>query len=280
MRWVITAHGVLAIFLVAAIFFFLLRETLPVLKARSPWTMIGGRHWYPLPPSEEFGMLPLILGSLMVTAGAVAIALPLGLACAVYLAELAPFRIRTALKSAVEILAGIPSVVIGFIGLSLVAPWLKEELHLISGLTALTGSLMLAFMALPTVISISEDALVAVPAEYKQASLALGGTPLQTIWRSTIPAARSGLIAAAMLGVGRAIGETMTVMMVTGNAAILPHSLLQQVRTMTATIAAEMGETVHYSTHYHALFFIGLLLFSFTLVINTIADVALQRVRR
>lgn len=280
MRWVITANGILVIFLVLAIFFFLLRDTLPVLKERSPATMISGKNWYPLPPSEEFGMLPLILGSLMVTAGAVAIALPLGLACAVYLAELAPFRIRTALKSAVEVLAGIPSVVIGFIGLSLVAPWLKEELHLISGLTALTGSLMLAFMALPTVISISEDALVAVPSEYKQASLALGGTQLQTIWRSTIPAARSGLIAAAMLGVGRAIGETMTVMMVTGNAAVIPHSLFQQVRTMTATIAAEMGETVHYSTHYHALFFIGLLLFLFTFVINTIADIALQRVRR
>jgi ABC-type phosphate transport system permease subunit len=150
----------------------------------------------------------------------VAIALPLGLACAVYVAELAPLRIRTGLKSAVEVLAGIPSVVIGFIGLSVVAPWLKEELHLISGLTALAGSLMLAFMALPTVISISEDALVAVPGDYKQASLALGGTQLQTIWQSTIPAARSGLVAAAMLGVGRAIGETMTVMMVTGNAAV------------------------------------------------------------
>jgi phosphate transport system permease protein len=140
----------------------------------------------------------------MVTAGAVAIALPLGLACAVYLAELAPFRTRAALKSAVEVLAGIPSVVIGFIGLAVVAPWLKDRLDLISGLTAFTGSLMLAFMALPTVISISEDALVAVPAEYRQGSLALGATDLQTIWRSTIPAARSGLIAAAMLGVGRA----------------------------------------------------------------------------
>jgi phosphate transport system permease protein len=225
-------------------------------------------------------MLPLILGSLMVTIGAVVIALPLGLACAVYLAELAPPRTRATLKSAVELLAGIPSVVIGFIGLSLVAPWLKDRLDLISGLTAFTGSLMLALMALPTIISISEDALVAVPSDYKQGSLALGGTELQTIWRSTIPAARSGLIAAAMLGIGRAIGETMTVMMVTGTAAVLPTNPFQQVRTMTATIAAEMGETVHYSVHYHALFLIGVLLFLFTFVINTIADMTLQRVRR
>jgi phosphate transport system permease protein len=187
---------------------------------------------------------------------------------------------RTLLKSLVEVLAGIPSVVLGFIGLTVLAPWLKDRLDLISGLTAFTGSLLLALMALPTVISISEDALTAVPSDYRQGSLALGATELQTVWHSTIPAARSGLIAAAMLGVGRAIGETMTVMMVTGNAAVLPNNPFQQVRTMTATIAAEMGETVHYSPHYHALFFIGLLLFLFTLFVNTIADVALRQVRR
>jgi phosphate transport system permease protein len=225
-------------------------------------------------------MLPLIEGSLVVTAGAVVLALPLGLACAIYLAELSPAALRGPLKSAVELLAGIPSVVLGFIGLTVLAPWLKEHLGLPSGLTAFTGALILAFMALPTVISISEDALAAVPREYKQGSLALGATELQTIWRSSIPAARSGLLAAAMLGVGRAVGETMAVMMVTGNAAVQPSSLLQQVRTMTATIAAEMGETVHYSPHYHALFFLGFLLFLITFLINTVSDVALRRMRR
>jgi phosphate transport system permease protein len=263
----------------ALLFAFLLRDTLPVFKEISPGELLLGREWEPLPPQEFFGTLPLLLGSIWTTIGAILVALPIGVCCAVYLAELAPPRVRAPMKSLIELLAGIPSVVMGFLGLVILAPWVKDSLHLNTGLTALTGSLVLALMAMPTIISIAEDALVAVPREYRDGSLALGATHIKTIWRILVPAARSGIIAAVMLGIGRAIGETMAVMMVTGNARVIPESLLQPVRTMTATIAAEMGETVHYSPHYHALFAIGLILFVLTFALNTIADVVLQRAR-
>jgi phosphate transport system permease protein len=204
---------------------------------------------------------------------------PIGLACSIYIAELAPSRFRLFMKAVVEILAGIPSVLLGFIGVMAVGPWIKETFDLIYGQTLLAGALLLAFMALPTIISISDDALTAVPQEFRAGSLALGATRLQTILLTTVPAAKSGIIAAVMLGIGRAIGETMTVLMVTGNAAQIPKTLLAPGRTMTATIAAEMGETVHFSPHYHSLFAIGLVLFVITFAVNTIADLALRRVR-
>jgi phosphate transport system permease protein len=278
-RWTISGIAAVAILTLALIFVFLLRDTLPVFKEVSLKQLLTGHEWEPLPPQEFFGTLPLILGSIWTTAGAILIALPIGVCCAVYLAEVAPRRVATPLKSLIEILAGIPSVVLGFLGLVVLTPMVKSSFGLVTGLTALTGSILLALMAMPTIISIAEDALVAVPREYRDGSLALGATKLQTIWRTLVPAAKSGILAAVMLGIGRAIGETMAVMMVTGNARAIPHSLLDSVRTMTATIAAEMGETVHYSPHYHSLFAIGLILFIMTFVLNTVADIVLHRAR-
>ncbi|MDI6827765.1 MAG: phosphate ABC transporter permease subunit PstC [Armatimonadota bacterium] len=267
--------GIAAIIFVVLIFGLLLRNGAPIFKYTSIGKFLFGREWLPL--SGRFEILPLILGSLVVTAGAIIIAVPLGVAVAVYIAEIASPRMKDLLKPVIETLAAIPSVVIGFIGLLVVAPAVKTLFNLPTGLTAFTGAIMLAFMSLPTIISISEDALTAVSVEYRAASLALGATKWQTIRRIVVPSARSGILAAVMLGIGRVIGETMAVLMVTGNAAIIPHSIFQPVRTMTATIAAEMGETVQYSPHYFALFAIGLVLFLITFLINLIADLALRR---
>jgi len=273
----VALNGALAILFVVMIMAFLLRDGLPVFRSVSVSKFLFGRDWYPL--SDQFGALPLILGSVAVTLGAIVIAVPIGVAAAVYLAEIAPVRVREILKPTVEVLAGIPSVVIGFIGMVILAPWVKGAFDLPTGMTALTGSIMLAFMAMPTIISISEDAIVAVPRDYPSGALALGATSWQAIIGVTVPAAKSGIIAAVMLGIGRAIGETMTVLMVTGNAAVIPHSLLQPVRTMTATIAAEMGEVAQGTPHYYSLFAIGLVLFLMTFLINLVADLALQRTR-
>jgi phosphate transport system permease protein len=204
----------------------------------------------------------------------------LGLAGAIYLSEVAHSTIRAFLKPAIEILAGIPSVVFGFFGLVVLVPFIQRTFHLAVGETALAGIIMLAIMSLPTVISISEDALSAVPRSYREASLALGATRWQTITQIVVPAGLSGVTAAAMLGVGRAVGETMTVLMVTGNAAQIPHSLLVPVRTLTATIAAELGEAPQGGLHYQALFAIGIVLFVITFLINLIADVVNTRYRR
>lgn len=267
--------GIATVVFVISIFGLLLANGLPIFRYTSVGRFLFGREWFPL--SGRFEILPLIIGSLLVTAGAVVIAVPLGIAVAVYIAEIASPRMKELLKPAVETLAAIPSVVIGFIGLLVVAPAVKTLLHLPTGLTAFTGSLMLAFMSLPTIISISEDAITAVPMDYRAASLALGATRWQTISRVVVPSAKSGIIAAVMLGIGRVIGETMAVLMVTGNAAVIPHSIFQPVRTMTATIAAEMGETVQYSPHYFALFAVGLVLFIISFLINLMADLALHR---
>lgn len=271
----ILANGMLAIVIVLLLFVFLLKDGLQTFRYVSVKEFLGGRNWYPL--SEEFGILPLILGSLYVTAGAVVIAVPLGIACALYLTEVAPPAVREVLKPTVEVLAGIPSVVVGFVGLMVLVPVIKEWFHLPTGLTGLTGAILLALMALPTIISIAEDALAAVPKSYRMGALALGATRWQALRGVLVPAASSGILAACMLGVGRAIGETMTVLMVTGNAALMPKTLLQPLRTMTATIAQEMGETVQFSSHYFALFGIGLVLFLISFLINLVADLALQR---
>lgn len=275
MERIILLCGAMTITIVVLIFAFLLRDGLPTFRHVTVPDFLLGRDWYPL--SDKFQILPLILGSLLVTAGAILIAVPVGIASAVYLAEVAPLRVREVLKPTVEVLAGIPSVVIGFIGMVVLGPYIKSIFDLPTGLTALTGSVMLAFMAMPTIISISEDAIVAVPRDYGAGALALGATPWQAISGVTVPAAKSGIIAAVMLGIGRAIGETMTVLMVTGNAAVIPHSFLQPVRTMTATIAAEMGEVAQGTPHYYSLFAIGLVLFGMTFLINLTADLALQR---
>ena len=265
---------------VLLIFLFLLREGVPVFFEVSPGELFGTR-WYPT--FDLFGTLPLVLGSVLVTMTAIAIALPLGVATAVFVREVAPNWAREVLKPMIEVLAGIPSVVLGFFGMTLVGPLIRETLGAPTGLTAFTGALILAYMALPTIISVAEDALDAVPKSYRDAGLAMGATQWQTIWRVVVPAARSGILTAVMLGMGRAIGETMAVMMVTGNAARMPLSLdaiFRPVRTMTATIAAEMGEVAQGSTHYHALFGIGIVLFLLTFAINLAAASAIFQKRR
>jgi phosphate transport system permease protein len=276
---IIQASGLLIIVFIMLIFAFLLKNSLPLFKIYPLKAFLIGRDWYPISAPARFGLVPLLAGSLMVTLGSVIIAVPLGVAAAIYLAEVARPSIREAIKPVVEMLAAIPSVVLGFIGLLVLAPYIKNLLDLPTGLTAMTGSIMLAFMALPTIISISEDAVSSVPRDYREASLALGATRWQTISRIMIPVALSGITAAVMLGIGRVIGETMTVLMVTGNAALIPHSITQPVRTMTATIAAEMGETVQYSEHYYALFSIGAMLFVLTFAVNFTAEIVLHRFR-
>ncbi|MCX8053550.1 MAG: phosphate ABC transporter permease subunit PstC [Armatimonadetes bacterium] len=281
---IITASGATAIVILLLIFVFLAKDAIPTFHTVSVKQFLTGTSWRP--EFETFGIVPLLAGSFFVTLGALVIAVPVGVTCAIYIAEVAPRRIRELLKVTIEVLAGIPSVVVGFIGLAIAAPYIQGVFNLPTGLTALTGSLMLAFMSMPTIVSISEDAIVAVPKAYRDGSLALGATKWETIRRVVVPSARSGIIAACMLGVGRAVGETMTVLMVTGNASVVPNGLagivpffLGPVRTMTATIAADMGETVQRSPHYHALFAVGLTLFVITFVINLVADLALRRGR-
>ena len=265
---------------VLLIFLFLLREGLPVLSAVRLDNLFG-TAWYPT--FGSFGTVPLIIGSVLITFLAVLIAVPLGVATAVFVREVAPAWAREVLKPLIEVLAGIPSVVLGFFGMTIVAPAIRIALGAPTGLTAFTGGLVLGYMALPTVISVAEDALDAVPRGYRDAGLAMGATRWQVIWRVVVPAARSGIVTAVMLGMGRAIGETMAVMMVTGNAARMPlglDAILKPVRTMTATIAAEMGEVARGSTHYRALFGIGILLFLLTFLINLAAARAIFRKRR
>lgn len=261
--------SIVILLLIAA---FLFKEGLPIIEVVSPLRFLFGKSWYPTYEPPEFGILPLITGSLVVTLGAVLIAIPLGVATAIYLSEVAHPRVREVLKPAVELLAGVPSVVYGFFGLVIVAPWIQDLFELPTGLTALTASIILGIMASPTVISISEDALSSVPLSYREASLALGTTRWHTAIRVTVPAALSGICTACILGMARAIEETMTVLMVAGGAAVIPRTFLQPVRPMTANIIAEMGEAVHGSDHYHALFAIGVVLFFVTLAINLVAD--------
>jgi phosphate transport system permease protein len=286
-RWVefavetfIRVVGFSSIGFVVLIFLFLMREGMPLFLEVPLGNLLGAR-WYPT--FDLFGMLPLVLGSILVTAMAIVIALPLGVATAVFVREIAPNWAREILKPMIEVLAGIPSVVLGFFGMTVVAPVVRETLGAPTGLTAFTGALILAYMSLPTMISVAEDALDAVPKSYRDAGLAMGATQWQTIWRVVVPAARSGIVMAVMLGMGRAIGETMAVMMVTGNAARMPltlDSLFRPARTMTATVAAEMGEVAQGGTHYHALFGIGIVLFLLTFAINLAAASAIFRRRR
>ncbi len=276
----ITISGYSAILFVVLIFFFLATEGLPALREVRLENLFSER-WYPI--EEYFGILPLIGGSLIVTIGAALLAVPIGIGTAIYIAEISPRWAREILKPLVEILAGLPSVVLGLIGVRVLSSALRVSFDLPTGLTAFTGSVLLAAISIPTIISVSEDALDAVPRSYRDAALALGATGWQTIWRVTLPAARSGVLTAVMLGIGRAIGETMAVMMVTGNAPVLPRglsALFSPTRTMTATIASEMGEVANGSTHYHVLFFIGIVLFLISLLVNVTASAVVIRQRR
>ena len=276
----IKLSGYSAIIFVMMIFYFLLREGIPSIGQVSLSNLLSIR-WYPI--EDYFGLLPLIGGSILVTIGAAAFAIPIGVCTAVFIAEIAPRWARDLLKPLVEVLGGIPSVVLGFLGILILAPELRQLLTLPTGLTALAGSILLGGVAIPTIVSVAEDALDSVPRSYRDAALALGATPWQTIWKVTLPAARSGVLTAIMLGIGRAIGETMAVMMVTGNAPVLPvrlNSFVSPIRTMTATIAAEMGEVAKDSTHYHVLFLIGLVLFLISLGINVAASTAVFKERK
>lgn len=235
-----------------------------------PGDFFGGTEWYPTStPSAQYGLLPLLLGTLWVSLGAILLSLPFGIAIAVYLAEITTLRVRNFLKPVIELLAGIPSVVYGFFGLVVIVPFLQKTFDLAVGETALAGSIVLAIMALPTIITVAEDAMRNVPRSMKEASLALGATHWQTIYRVVIPYSKSGITSAAVLGIGRAVGETMAVLMVTGNAASIPHSFLEPVRTIPATIAAELGEASAGSGHYQALFALGCILFIITLILSS-----------
>jgi phosphate transport system permease protein len=269
---IIKMSGYSAIFFMLIIFYFLLSQGLPAITLVDIKSMLSVR-WYPI--EEYFGLLPLLAGSLVVTFGATLIAVPFGIGTAVFLAEIAPRWLRELLKPTIEILAGLPSVMLGFIGIALLTSFVRETFGLPTGLSALTGALLLGAISIPTIVSVAEDALDAVPKEYRDGALALGATKWQTIWTVILPAAKSGVLTAVMLGVARSIGETMIVMMVTGNAAVMPEGLevfLSPVRTMTATIAAEMGEVANGSVHYHMLFFIGIVLFIISLIVNIIAS--------
>jgi phosphate transport system permease protein len=270
--------GILAILVLAGIFLTLLTTAVPAFREIKLSEFLGNTRWDPTSPEKaEYGLLSMIVSTLMVTAGALLLAVPIGIGVAAYLSDVAHWRVREVLKPVIEILAGIPSVVVGFIGIVLFGPALARLFHTGNGLNALNGSVLLAIMSLPTIISISEDSLNAVPRAYNEASLALGASRWQTLFRVKLPAALSGIIAACMLGMGRAIGETMTVLMATGNARSFPHGFLGSVRTMTANIAIELGEVPYYTTHYYALFVIGLVLFAMTFVVNLIADVVLRK---
>jgi phosphate transport system permease protein len=272
------ANGVIAILVLIGVFGLLLSTAIPAFREINILEFIGSKKWDPTSPEKaEYGILSMIVSTLMVTTGALAIAIPVGIGVAAYLSDVAHWRVREILKPIIEILAGIPSVVVGFLGIVLFGPVIAKLFHTSNGLNAANGSFLLAIMALPTIISISEDSLTTVPLAYTEASLALGASRWQTLVRVKIPAALSGIIASCMLGMGRAIGETMTVLMATGNARAFPHGFLDSIRTMTANIAIELGEVPYYTTHYYALFAIGLVLFIMTFVVNLIADIVLHK---
>lgn len=263
-------NGIVSIIILGLILALLLYNSVRFFTAYPIQDFFGGTRW--IPTHDKFGFVPLLVGSILTTFAAILIAIPLGVGSAIYIGELAPRYLRETLKPIIEVLATIPSVVIGFIGIKVFAPVIKNIFNLSIGLTALTGAVMLAFMSLPTIISISEDAINAVPNTFRYASMALGATKWETTYKVVVPTASSGMMAAVMLGLGRIVGETMAVLMLTGNSPRIVFSFLQPVRTITATIAAEMGETAQGGLHYSALFAIGLVLFLITFLINFAGD--------
>jgi phosphate transport system permease protein len=275
-------NGLVVVVVLAGIFFLLITKSMPAFREIRLSQFLFSANWNPTATfvAPTYGIWSMIISTFMVSLGALCIALPLGVGTAAYLSDVASSRVREVAKPVVEILAGIPSVVVGFLGIVLVGPAIARMFHVSNGLNALNGSILLAVMALPTIISLSEDALKSVPKSFEEASLALGATKWQTLVRVKIPAALSGIIAASMLGMGRAIGETMTVLMATGCALAMPKSFLDSVTTMTSTIAIELGEVPYNTTHYYALFAIGLVLFIITFVINMISDIILHKYQR
>jgi phosphate transport system permease protein len=279
-KYIFFVFALVSIVVLFLIIFSLFREGLPIFEKISVRSFLLGMEWYPTYDPPSFGIFPLIVGSFVVTFFATLIAVPLGVLAAIYIAEIAPSSIKEILKSVIELLAGLPSVVLGFFGMVVVAPWLQETFDLPTGLNIINASLILAIMAIPTISSISEDALYAIPREFKEASYALGATKFETITRVIVPGALSGISTAIMLGMARAIGETLVVLMVAGGAAAIPESLFDSVRPMPASIAAEMGEAPFRSAHYQALFAIGIVLFFLTLIFNLIADYVSHKFRQ
>lgn len=270
--------GLLNIVIIFTMFLFIFLNGMKFFGYSSVKDFVFGTKWISL--SGFYGLVPLLVGSFWVTIIAIIIAVPLGILTAVYIFEYAPLKVKNAMKILIEVMSAIPSVVLGFIGLYVLSGPIKDLFGLNSGLTAFTGSIMLAFMALPTIVTMTEDALNALDPSYKEAALALGSTKVETIFNVLLPAAFPGIFAGIMLGFGRIIGETLTVLMVTGNAPILAKSPLSPVRTMTATIAAEMGEVVQGSDHYFALFAIGIVLFIISFITNTVADYYVTKARK
>lgn len=274
--------AIFAILVVCFILGYLLSNGYPAFLQINLWDFLFGQQWNPTGSIPEYGIFPLIVGTVLVMIGAMAIAIPLGIGSAIFISELAGPRLRTILKPAIELLAGIPSVVYGFFGLVVLTTWIRISFAIPTGETWLAGSVLLAIMALPTIVSVSEDAINAVPREYKEGSLATGATGWQTISSVIIPSALSGITAAVILGIGRAIGETMAVLMVTGNAAVIPHpvwNMVSPIRTLTATLGIETGEVPIGSLHYHSLFGIAVVLLLITLAINLTATIILGRIR-
>ena len=269
--------GLTSIIGVVLIFFFLLKEGGAFFFKVPLLDFLTGTQWFPTADPPMFGILPLLTGSLLVTAVSISIAVPIGTASAIFIAEIAKGNLKEFLKSSSELSQAIPSVVPGFLGARILGNLLKETFNLDIGLTAFTASLLLAFMALPTIISVMEDAITAVPKSYRESTIAMGATRWQAIYKVVLPAALSGMMAAIMLGIGRAIGETMVVAMAAGNAAIIPKSLFSPVKALTAAIAGEMGETAPGSLHYLSLFSVAIVLFILTMIINISADYLINR---
>lgn len=259
---------------------FLFMEGLPILSKVSVKDFLFGHYWYPTDEPPDFGIFPLMVASIAVTVVSSLMSIPLGVMTAIYLAEVASFRVREWVKPIVELLAALPSVVIGFFGMVIVAPFLQSVFDVPTGLNLFNASLMLAFMSVPTICTLSEDAIFSVQKELKEASLALGATHWETIARVVVPASLSGICTAVILGMSRAIGETMVVLMVAGGAGLVPHSLFDPVRPMPASIAAEMAEAPFRSDHYYALFATGIVLFAFTLLFNLVADHVAHRYKQ
>ena len=280
---VIRICGISAVLFVFGIFYFVVREAAPLLFSGDLdlGELFTSDEWYPDSVSNKrYGALALLAGTASVTFLAMLIAVPFGLGAAIFISEFCKGRTKEVLKVVIELLAAIPSVVWGFVGLVIINPLIIEVFDVPVGLNMLNGAILLALMAMPLIVSISEDALKAVPDTYREAAEAMGATKWQVTWRVLLPAARNGLLAAVLLGVARAVGETMAVLMATGHAVNIPDSPFDSVRTMTATIAAELGETAQGSNHYRVLFVLGLLLFIITFIVNLVADLVIRGWRR
>jgi phosphate transport system permease protein len=280
LKQVFKGTGLVTIALLGGIFIMLFYNSIAFFTNINPIDFFTGSQWNPESVNGKYSIIPLLASTGLVAFGSMLIAVPLGIFTASFLSEFAPGKLPAILKPVIEMLAAIPSVAIGFLGIVLVGPGIAKIFGIQNGLNALNGSILLAVMALPTIITISEDAINAVPKSYREASLALGANKWATLFKVTIPAAMPGLIAAVMLGLGRALGETMTVLMATGNASALPRGFLDSVRTITATIAIEMGEVPYRTTHYFALFAIAAVLFLITLSINLLGEYFANRLRK